>query len=268
MECPHCKTTRVAQIKKRTQLGYLQYYCRSCKVQFNERTGTAFNFVEYPTEVVMTVVFYYYRFKVSLSDVVDLMMMRGFYLSHQTVHNWVQKFSVELGIKLRKRRFKQVGDKWHVDATYLKIEGCWCYLYRAIDKNGDLVDVYLSDVRDQKAAEDFFTQAAKTTGVYPEKITTDKEPALSSAIDNVFGDYTDHRDNKFMNNRLEQDHRGIKSRFKVMKGFKDIFCALTFCTAFEEIRQFFRMKNKTRAEKRGLFTSKLREFNQMATENA
>ena len=130
------------------------------------------------------------------------------------------------------------------------------------------MDVYLSDVRDQKAAENFFTQAAKTTGVYPEKITTDKEPALYQAIDNVFGDYTDHRDNKFMNNRLEQDHRGIKSRYRSMKGFKNIFCALTFCTAFEEIRQFFRMKNKTRAEKRGLFAPKLKEFNLLASKNA
>ena len=62
---------------------------------------------------------------------------------------------------------------------------------------------YLSDVRDQAAAEAFFEQAAKTTGVYPEKITTDKEPAFYSAIENTFGDYTDHRDNKFMNNIIE-----------------------------------------------------------------
>ena len=85
------------------------------------------------------------------------------------------------------------------------------------------MDVYLSDVRDQAAAETFFKQAALTTGVYPEQITTDKEPALTPAIENVFGDYTTHRDNKFMNNRLEQDHRGIKSRYKPMKGFKNVF---------------------------------------------
>ena len=146
------------------------------------------------------------------------------------------------------------------------MKGRWCYLYRAINKEGNLVDVYLSDVRDQAAAEAFFTQAAKTSGIYPEKMTTDKEAALYPAIENTFGDYTTHRDNKHMNNRLEQDHRGVKSRYHPMKGFKDIFCALIFCTAFEEIRQFFRMKHKTRAKKRGLFASRFQAFNQLANE--
>ena len=72
--------------------------------------------------------------------------------------------------------------------------------------------VYISDVRDQEVAEVFFTQAAKTSGIYPDIITTDKEPALYSTIVDTLGDYTGHRDNKFMNNRLEQDRRGPKSR--------------------------------------------------------
>ena len=71
----------------------------------------------------MIVLHYYFRFKVSLDDVVELMAMRGFHLSHQTVHNWSQRFGVELGLKLRKRRYGQSGDKWHMDCTYLKIEG-------------------------------------------------------------------------------------------------------------------------------------------------
>src|SRR5947207_8255120 len=106
----------------------------------------------------MIAVSYYYLFKVSLDDVVKLMMMRGFHLSHQTIHNWVQTFGVDLGLKLRQRRYGNVGKKWHVDATYLRIEGRWCYLYRAIDKEGNLVDIYLSDVRDQATAEKFFEQ--------------------------------------------------------------------------------------------------------------
>jgi putative transposase len=130
----------------------------------------------------MLVVQYYYRFRTSLDDVVELMNMRGIHLSHQTVHNWAQTFGVELGLKLRKKRFGLAGKKWHIDATYIRVEGKWCYLYRAIDKAGNLVDVYLSDVRDSKAAEKFFNQAQKTTGCVPKQITTDKEPALYSAI--------------------------------------------------------------------------------------
>ena len=260
MDCPSCSSNNTHECSSTTGLGYQKYRCRDCHRQYNERTGTPFNFIEYPNEVVMLAVFYYYRFKVSLDDVVELMQMRGFKISHQTVHNWVQVFGVELGLKLRKKRYKQGGDKWHVDATYLRVEGRWCYLYRAIDKEGNLVDVYLSDVRDQSAAESFFEQAAKTSGIYPFQITTDKEAALYPAIENTFGDYTEHRDSKFKNNKLEQDHRGVKSRTKTMKGFKNIFTAVVFCTAYEEIRQFFRMQDNTRSERRDLFASRIQEF--------
>ena len=70
-----------------------------------------------------------------------------------------------------------------------------------------------------------------------------------------------------MNNRIESDHRSIKSRYKPMKGFKDIFCALIFCTVFEEIRQFFRMKNKSRGERRGLISSRIKNFNNLFLES-
>ena len=255
----------ICQITKKTYLGYKQYRCSSCGRQYNERTGTKLNFIEYPTEVVMMVINYYYRFKVSLDDVVQLMAMRGFYLCHQTIHKWVQTFGVELGLKLRVRRKSKNSKKWNVDATYIKIEGHWCYFYRAIDKEGDLVDVYLSDVRDQDAAEAFFRQAQNTTEITPEQITTDKEPALYPAIKNVFRNATKHRGSKYMNNVIEQDHRGIKSRCRVMKGFKNIFCALKFCTAFEEIRQFFRLTNKTRAERRRIIAPKIISLNELFT---
>ena len=265
MDCAHCQSKNTHKCKSTTELGYEKYRCRDCGRQYNERTGTPFNFIEYPTEIVMITVYYYYRFKLSLDDVVELMLMRNIHISHQTVHNWEQRFGVELGLKLRKRRYKGCSDRWHVDATYIRIEGRWCYLYRAIDNEGNLVDVYLSDTRDQDAAEAFFEQAAKTSGVYPEKITTDKEAALYSAIENTFGDYTDHRDSKFKNNKIEQDHRGPKSRIHVMKGFKNIFHAQVFCTAFEEIRQHFRMQNKTRSERREIVVSKIQNFLNLAT---
>lgn len=265
MNCLYCQSKNTRQIIKKTYLGYKQYRCSSCDKQYNERTGTKLNFIEYPTEVVMIAVNYYYRFKVSLDDVVQLMAMRGFHLCHQTIHNWVQTFGVDLGLKLRARRKGKNGKKWNADATYIKIEGHWRYFYRAIDKEGDLVDIYLSDVRNQAAAESFFRQAQNTTEITPEQITTDKEPALYPAIKNVFGKDTKHRDSKYMNNVIEQNHRGIKSRCKVMKGFKNIFCALTFCTAFEEIQQFFRMKNKSRAERRRMIAPKIKGFNELFT---
>ncbi|WP_423062857.1 IS6 family transposase [Candidiatus Paracoxiella cheracis] len=217
MNCPHCDSSVTKGLKKLTSLGYKQFVCSDCGKQFNQRSGTALNFIMYPTDVVRTVVQYYYQFKVSLHDVVALMVMRGFHVTHQTVHNWVHRFGPALGMRLRARRYQKSNDRWHVDCTYLRIEGRWCYFYRAIDEKGDLIDVYLSDVRDQQAAENFFKQAAKTSGIYPEQITTDKEPALYPAIQAVFGEYTDHRDNNYLNNRIEQSHRGIKSRMRVKR---------------------------------------------------
>ena len=265
MNCPHCHAKNIRHCKIKTDLGYKQYRCRTCEKQYNERTGTLLNYIHYPTEVVMLAVHYYYRFRNSLDDVVELMKMRGFHLSHQTVHNWVHSFGVELGLKLRKKRYGKAGKKWHADATYIRVEGRWCYLYRAIDKEGNLIDVYLSDVRNQTAAEAFFHQAQATTGVTPHQITTDKEPALYPAVANSFSSETKHRDSKYMNNILESDHCGIKSRLSVMKGFKNIFCALRFCTVFEEVRNFFRLKNKTRAERRNLLTPILQNLKTIAT---
>jgi len=263
MDCLYCQSNNARLCKQKTALGYLQFRCRDCTKQFNERTGTALNYIQYRTEVVMLAIHYYYRFRNSLDDVVTLMAMRGFYVSHQTVHNWTQTFGAKLGLQLRQRRYGQAGQKWHVDSTYIYVEGRWCYFYRAIDKEGNLIDVYLSDVRDQAAAEAFFEQAQNTSGVTPIQITTDKEPALYPAIQNVFGNTTKHRDSKYMNNVIEQNHRAIKSRLRVMKGLKNIFCALIFCTVFEEIHQYFHMKNKTRAERRRLIVPRFQAFNDL-----
>jgi len=263
MNCLHCKSSNVLLCKNKNDLGYCQYRCRTCNKQYNERTHTLFNFIQYCTEIVMLTVHYCYRFRTSLDDVVELMKMRGIDLSHQTVHNWAQTFGVQLGLKLREKRHGHAGKKWHIDATYIRVEGRWCYLYRAIDKAGNLIDVYLSDVRNSKAAERFFQQAQKTTDCVPEQITTDKEPALYSAIKNSFPAETQHRDSKYINNVIESDHRVTKSRLSIMKGFKNIFSALKLCTVFEEIRQFFRMKNKTRSQRRARFSSKFNEYQQL-----
>ena len=120
MDCPHCKSTNVRLCKTKTSLRYDKYRCRSCGSQYNERTGTLFNFIEFPNEVVMLTVHYYYRFKVSLDDVVELMSMRGIYLSHQTVHNWIQIFGVDLGLKLREKRRCKVGKECALLHKYTK----------------------------------------------------------------------------------------------------------------------------------------------------
>jgi len=240
MNCHNCKSRNILERKSKTRRGLTQHQCRHCGKYFNERTGTAYNYTHYPTDIVMIVVFFYYRYKLSLVDVTEIMALRGVSLSHETVRQWSQRFGTDIGIKFRALRWGQVGRKWHMDITYLKVKGHDMYLYRAIDKAGNLIDVYLSDVRNKKAAYRFFKQCAKTTGIIPEKITTDKESCFSNAIKSALGLSVIHRDIKYLNNCMEQDHRGVKSRYYPMKGFKNPWTAMIACHAFEEIRQFFR----------------------------
>ena len=129
-------------------------------------------------------------------DVVEHMALRGVHLSHETVRLWSQRIGTDMALKMRSRRRGNAHHKWNMDVTYLKVKGDDMYLYRAIDKAGNLVDVYLSDSRDKKAAEAFFKTCEATTGIRPTQITTDKEPAFPNAINKAFGDDVKHRDSK------------------------------------------------------------------------
>jgi transposase-like protein len=104
--------------------------------------------------------------------------------------------------------------------TYLKVQGRWCYLYRAIDRNGNLVDVLFSEHRDMAAAQAFFRSAQAVTGVSPDRVTTDGHDSDPRALRTTLGKRVRHRTSAYLNNRLEQDRRGIKGRDRPMRGFK------------------------------------------------
>jgi putative transposase len=135
---------------------------------------------------------------------------------------------------------RAVRESWYVGETSVRVQGQWQYLYRAIDRDGNFVDVRPSHTRDLAAAEAFFRSAWTVTGVTPGRLTTDGHDAYPRAIRNVFGKRGLHRTNRYLNDRLEQEHRSIQQRYRPMGGFKSFPTAARFCRLFDEIRAVFR----------------------------
>jgi transposase-like protein len=137
-----------------------------------------------------------------------------------------------------------VGRSWYVDETYLEVDGRWCYVYRAIDSAGALVDVLFSERRDMKAAKSFFRSAKAVTGIAPDRVTTDGHDSYPRAIRTELGKEVRHRTNRYLNNRLEQDHRGLKGRYRPMRGFKCPRSAARFCRGHDELHNYLRPRSR------------------------
>jgi putative transposase len=268
MNCPHCASLRTKEQCKVTALGYQTFRCSDCRRTFNERTGTPFNYLEYPTDIVLLVILWRLRYKLSLRDLAEMFLQRGFVFTHEAVREWEARFAPLLADQLRIKRRGQAGKSWHVDETYISVHGKWCYLYRAIDRDGNLVDSKLSEKRDMEAAKRFFKQAVAVVGHAPERVTTDGHDSYPRAIRETLGSDVLHRTNRYLNNRVEQDHRGIKQRYYPMRGFGSVASASRFCCAFDEVRQFFRvrttMKQKVSlVQQRALFCQRLEALTAM-----
>src|ERR1700749_1754967 len=176
-------------------------------------------------EIIILCVRWYLRFKLSFRDLVEMMAERGLSLAHTTIMRWVQHYTPEF--EKRWRRYAlAIGRSWRVDETYVKIRGEWCYLYRAVDRAGRTVDFRLSPRRDVAAAKAFFRKAIKSQQRCPRTITLDGYAASHRAVRELKADgslpaNTTLRSSKYLNNLIEQDHRGVKQRIVVMLGFKE-----------------------------------------------
>lgn len=213
MNCPYCSLSIATPLSRKTSLGYKVFRCSACRRTFNERTGTLFNHLQFPTDIVLLVVLWRLRYKLSLRDLAEMFLERGFEFTHETVSEWESRFTPLIAAQLRRTRKGKTGRSWYTDETYVKVSGKWCYLYRAIDRDGNLVDSMLSEHRDMQAAKRFFTQAKEVVGRKPARVTTDGHDSYPRAIRRVLGRKVVHRTSRYLNNRVEQDHRGIKQRY-------------------------------------------------------
>jgi putative transposase len=158
MECIGCGSRAVAERSDRTARCYRRFRCRDCRKQFNELSAGLPNRAQYPSDVIALVVFFRLRYKLSLRDLAEMFLLRGIEFSHETVRQWEALLTPALISALRRRRIggTRAGRSWYTDETYIKVRGRWHYLYRAIDRAGNLVDVMLSQKRDMAAAIAFF----------------------------------------------------------------------------------------------------------------
>jgi putative transposase len=187
------------------------------------------------------------RYKLSLRDVAEIFLERGFVFTHEAIRDWESRFAPLIAEQLRTKRRGQAGRSWYVDETYLKVHGKWYYLYWAIDQDGNLVDSRLSEKKNMEAAKQFFQQAVRVVGHVPDQVTTDGHTSYPRAIRETMSNNVQHRTNTYLNNRLEQDHRGNKQRSYPMRGLGSFDSAARFCSAFDEVRNSFRSRSPMKA---------------------
>jgi len=189
--------------------------------------------------VILLFVYMKCRFSLSYRDLEEMMMIRGAQIDHATLQRWVRRFVSLIDRRVRQRK-KPVKGSWRMDETYIKLNGTWVYLYRAVDKEGNTIDFLLRAKRDAVAAKAFFRKTFKENG-RPDKVTIDKSGSNKAALDSFNKGVPKEqeieiRQVKYLNNIVEQDHRFIKRRTRPMLGFKNFYSAKETISGIENIR--------------------------------
>jgi putative transposase len=188
--------------------------------------AVSFKGAHFPKEVILTGVRWYVAYPLSTRQVEELMCERGVHVDHSTINRWVIKYSPQLEAAFHRRK-QPVWGSWRMDETYIQVRGEWRYLYRAVDKHGQTIDFLLTEHRDRDAALRFLTKAIRRHGL-PETITIDGSDANEAAIkryNQEHGTAIAIRQVRYLNNIVEQDHRGVKRVTRPMLGFKSFEAA-------------------------------------------
>lgn len=191
----------------------------------------------YPREIIAYAVWAYYRFPLSTADVEDLLATRGVIVSRETIRLWVNRFGQHFANCIRRDR-PRPNDKWHMDEVVIIIGGKKHWLWRAIEANGDVLDILVQTRRNAKAAKRFFKRLVAQFGE-PRVVITDKLRSYIKPI-KALAKNADHRAHKGLNNAIEVSHRPTRKREKIFGRFKSHWQAQRFLSAHDQINLIFR----------------------------
>jgi putative transposase len=193
----------------------------------------------FPPDIISYAVWLYHRFNLSHRDIEDLLAERGIIVSYESIRLWCIKFGSEYARRL-KRRHQGYGDTFYIDEVFVKINGKQLYLWRAVDQDGEVVDVYLQAKRDGTAAKRFFRQLIQSQQGEPRKIVTDKLRSYGVAHREVIPEAI-HVTDQYANNRAEQSHEVTRVRERGMRRFKSTSQAQRFLGAHAAVYNLFNL---------------------------
>ncbi len=193
----------------------------------------------FPSEIIQYAVWLYYRFNLSHRDIEDLLSERGIDVSYESIRLWCNKFGPHYAKRL-KRQHQGYGDTFFIDEVFVKIQGQQQYLWRAVDQDGEVVDVFLQARRDGKAAKRFFKRLLKNHTDEPRKIVTDKLRSYGVAHRELIP-YTIHDTTQYANNSAEVSHQPTRVRERGMRRFKSMQQAQRFLGVHAMVYNLFNL---------------------------
>jgi putative transposase len=193
----------------------------------------------FPSDIISYAVWHYYRFNLSHRDIEDLLAERGITVSHESIRLWCIKFGATYSRRL-KRQHQGYGDTFYIDEVFVKINGELNYLWRAVDQDGEVVDVFLQARWDGAAAKRFFKRLLRSNGGEPRKIVTDKLRSYGVAHREVVPEAI-HVTDQYANNRAEQSHEPTRVRERGMRRFKSVGQAQRFLSTHAAVSNLFNL---------------------------
>ena len=193
----------------------------------------------FPPQIIAHAVWVYHRFGLSVRDVEDLLAERGITVTYETIRQWCLTFGLDYARRLRRSRGR-MGDTWYLDEVFVKIQGRQQYLWRAVDEDGDVIDILVQSRRNQRAAARFFRKLLKRQGRESRRLITDKLGSYSAAHRTAMPSVA-HSTRQYENNRAEVSHQPTRHRERQMRRFKSAAHLQRFASVHGVVQNLFRV---------------------------